>query len=66
MERHVPELYDWVSNDNEAAPKVRCATSDVVSWFRGVLQQLWIDGQACVARTQNVPMKVRRNQGWQQ
>ena len=43
MERHVPELHDWVSNDNEAAPKVRCAILDVFSWFLGVLQQLWID-----------------------
>ena len=42
-ERHVPELYDWVRNDNEAAPTMRCATSDVVSWCPGVLQQLWID-----------------------
>ena len=40
MERHVPELYDWVINDNDAAPEVRCAILDVVSWFPGVLQQL--------------------------
>ena len=43
MERHVPELHHWVGNDNGAAPKVRCAIFDVVSWFPGVLQQLWID-----------------------
>ena len=43
VERHVPELHDWVSNDNEAAPEMRCAILDVVSWFPGVLQQLWID-----------------------
>ena len=43
MERHVPELHDWVSNNNEAAPEMRCAILDVVSWFPGVLQQLWID-----------------------
>ena len=29
--RHVPELYDWVRNNNEAAPKLRCAILDVVS-----------------------------------
>ena len=45
VERHVLELYDWASNDNEseAAPKVRRAILDEVSWFPGVLQQLWID-----------------------
>ena len=43
MERHVPELYDWVRNNNEAAPTMRCAILDVVSWFPGVLHQLWID-----------------------
>ena len=43
MERHVPELYDWVKNNNEAARVMRCAILDVVSWFLGVLQQLWID-----------------------
>ena len=37
------ELYDWVSNNNEATCKMRCAILDVVSWFPGVLQQLWID-----------------------
>ena len=42
LERHVPELYDWVRNKNEAAPTMRCAILDVV-WFPGVLQQLWID-----------------------
>ena len=29
--------------NNEAAPEMRCAILDVVSWFLGVLQQLWID-----------------------
>ena len=43
VERHVLELYDWVNNDNGAAPNVRCAISDVVFWCPGVLQQLWID-----------------------
>ena len=43
MERQVPELYDWVKNNNEAAPVMRCAILDVASWFWGVLQQLWID-----------------------
>ena len=43
MERHVPELYDSVKNNNEVAPTMRCAILDVVSWFPGVLQQLWID-----------------------
>ena len=43
LERHVPELYDWVRNNSEAALVMRCAISDVVSWFPGVLQQLWID-----------------------
>ena len=43
MERHVPELYDRVQKNNEAAPVTRCAILDVVSWFPGVLQQLWID-----------------------
>ena len=43
MERHVPELHGWVKNENETAPEVRCAILDVVSWFSGVLQQLWID-----------------------
>ena len=43
MERHVPELYDWVQKNNEAAPEMRCAILDVISWFPGVLQQLWID-----------------------
>ena len=42
MERHVPELYDLVRNNKEAAPTMRCAILDVVSWFPGVLQQLWI------------------------
>ena len=43
MERHVPELYEWVSNNNEAAPIMRCAILDVVSWFPGVLHQLWME-----------------------
>ena len=43
VERHAPELYEWVRNDNDAAPKVRCAIFDVVFWFQGVLQQLWTD-----------------------
>ena len=42
-ERHVPELLDWLQKNNEAAPEMRCAISDVVSWFQVVLQQLWID-----------------------
>ena len=43
MERHVPELHDWVKAKREAAPVMRCSIMDVVSWFPGVLQQLWID-----------------------
>ena len=43
LERPVPELYDRVTNNNEAAPTMRCAIFDVVSWFPGVLPQLWID-----------------------
>ena len=43
MERHVPELCDRVQKNNEAAPVTRCAILDVVSWFPGVLQQLWKD-----------------------
>ena len=43
VERHVPELYDCVSNKDEAAPVMWCAILDVVSWFPGVLQQLWMD-----------------------
>ena len=31
MERQVPELYDWVQKNNEAAPEMRCAILDVVS-----------------------------------
>ena len=58
LERHVPELNDWVSNNDEAAPKAQCAILDVVSWFPGDLQQLWID----VSAPQNVTTKVRRNQ----
>ena len=41
MERHVPELHEWVRNKDEAAPVMRCGILDVVSWFAGVLQQLW-------------------------
>ena len=33
----------WVSNNNEAAPKMRCAILDVVSWFPGT--------SACDTRT---------------
>ena len=40
MERHVRELYDWVRNNNEAAPTMQCAILDVVSWFLSVLQLL--------------------------
>ena len=43
MERHVPELYDWVQKNNEAVFEMRCAILDVVSRFPGVLQQLWTD-----------------------
>ena len=43
VERHVLDLYDWVQKNNEAAPEMRCAILDVVSWFPSVLQQLWID-----------------------
>ena len=43
MGRNVPELYGWVRKNNEAAPNMRCAILDVVSWFPCVLQQLWID-----------------------
>ena len=43
MERHVLELYDFVKNKDETAPVMRCAIFDVVSWFPGVLQQLWMD-----------------------
>ena len=43
MELRDVALHDWVSNDNGAAPKVRCAILDVVCGFPGVLQQLWID-----------------------
>ena len=32
LERHVPELYEWVQKNNEAAPEMRCAILDVVSW----------------------------------
>ena len=43
VERHVLELYVWVQNNNEAAPEMRCAILDVVSWCPGVLQPLWMD-----------------------
>ena len=42
-ERHVPELYDWAKPQGSETPVKRCALLDVVSWFPGVLQQLWID-----------------------
>ena len=61
MERPVPELCDWVRNNNEAAPTMRCAILDVVSRFPSILQQLW---SACDARMQKGTTKVRRNQGW--
>ena len=38
---------------------MRCAIWDVVSWFPGVLQQLWVD-------VQNVTPIVRRSQEWLQ
>ena len=50
MERHVPELYDWVQKINEPAPEMRCSRQT----------------SACDARMQNVATKVRRNQGWLQ
>ena len=43
MERHVPELYDWIRDKDGTAPVMRCAILDVVSWFPSVLQQYWID-----------------------
>ena len=64
MERHVPELYDWAQKNNGAAPEMRCAILDVVSWFPGVLQQLWID--VSVRCPQNDTTKVRRNLEWLQ
>ena len=36
------ELYDWVKPNGEDTA-LRCAIVDVVSWFLGVVQQLWID-----------------------
>ena len=42
MERHAPELYDWVQKE-QRAPEMWCAILDVVSWFPGVLQHLWTD-----------------------
>ena len=36
-------LSDWVRNNNEVSLVMRCAILDVVSWFPGVLQQLWMD-----------------------
>ena len=44
---------------------VRCAISDVVSWFPGVLQQLWLDVSVRCPH-QNVATKVHRNQEWLQ
>ena len=43
LERHVPELYDWVTDKDGVTPVMRCAILDVVCWFPGVLQLLWID-----------------------
>ena len=43
LERHVPELYDWVIGKDVVTLVMRCAMLDVISWFPGVLQQLWID-----------------------
>ena len=37
MERHVPELHDWVRNNDDAVLVMRCAILDVVSWFPGCL-----------------------------
>ena len=63
MERHVPELHDWVKAKREAAPVMRCA----------VMGGLLVPGcpaatldrrQRC--RMQNVTTNVRRNQGWLQ
>ena len=42
-ERPVRKLYDWTKPQGDAAPAMRCAMLDVVSWFHGVLQQLWMD-----------------------
>ena len=39
MECHV----ELVRNKDEAALVMRCAVLGVVSWFPGVLQQLWMD-----------------------
>ena len=36
VERHVPELYGLVGNNDEASPEMRCAILDAVSWFPGV------------------------------
>ena len=41
---------------------MRCAVLDVVSWFPGVLQQLWMDVTVRCPRTE----RVRRNQVWLQ
>ena len=65
VERHVPELYDWVSNDNDAAPKVRCAILDVVSWCPGVLQQLWIDVSVRCPHAERYHESASKP-GWQQ
>ena len=65
MERHVPERYGWVNNDNEAVPKVRCAILDVVSWFPGVLQQLWIGRQHAMPARRTLQRKcVETRSGW--
>ena len=65
VERHVPELYDWAKNNNEAAPEMRCAILDVVSWFpTSCSTSGWTS--ACDARMQNFTTKVCRSQGWLQ
>ena len=43
MERHVLLLFDWVVPKPGEHLAIRCAIVAVVSWFPGVLQQLWID-----------------------
>ena len=43
MERRVLELYDWVIPKAGDDPVMVCAIMDVVCWFLGVLQQIWVD-----------------------
>ena len=43
MERYLSELFEWTGPQNGAAPVMHCTIMDVVSWFHGVLHQLWID-----------------------